>query len=130
MDARWQARAIRDNRLSSSQAGLLLLLLDAYRVTESAGGQVGVWGIRIHQLPDGTSRSKSAALSRSLRRLEDRGLVERRNQATGDQYSKPGEVDPDHVRLQHRTTHVRLTGEGRALAERLTDGPTHSVNRP
>jgi hypothetical protein len=51
--------------------------------------------------------SLQASISRSLRRLETRGLIERLNYVSG----------PKHA---GRTTHVALTELGRAIAERLT----------
>jgi hypothetical protein len=74
------------------------------------------WGIRITPLPAGTSRSESASQSRAIKRLEDRGLIQRRNQCSGDRYCAE-EYQP--VFRQHRTTHLRFTPEGRARAELL-----------
>jgi hypothetical protein len=104
-------------RLSPYQEGVLVWLLDHYRRIEATGKTVDVWGIDIGRRPPGTSRSESAADSRALRRLEDRGLIERRNFASGDRYG--GRVD--RKPHQHRTTHITLTATGRDLAERLTE---------
>jgi hypothetical protein len=53
-------------------------------------------------------------LSRSLRRPEDRGLLRRRNQVSGDKWDQGDDPLP-----KHRTTHLLLTAEGRALADWL-----------
>ena len=62
----------------------------------------------------GWTRADSATVSRSLRRLADRGLVERCNHATGTTL---------------RTTAARLTPLGVAAAERLTKCEPQNVNR-
>jgi hypothetical protein len=54
------------------------------------------------------TRADAAASSRALRRLERRGLVERL---------------PARPAGAHRTTHVRLTDRGRAVAEQLLFPP-------
>src|SRR5258707_3619688 len=56
----------------------------------------------------GLSRSESASRSRAIRRLEERGLVERYNYLTSAWGSEVG-----------RTTDLLLTDEGRALARTL-----------
>jgi hypothetical protein len=50
------------------------------------------------------SPTDRAVCSRSLRRLEQRGLVERKNERTG---------------ASRRTTNVRLTGRGRKIAKQI-----------
>jgi hypothetical protein len=56
--------------------------------------------------------ARRASCSRSLERLEKRGLVLRQNWRTGTRKSA---AEP-----HHRTTHVVLTGAGRAVAEGLS----------
>jgi DNA-binding HxlR family transcriptional regulator len=60
---------------------------------------------------DGLTRSESASMSRTLRRLEARGLVHRYNTISGD---------PPAV-AKRRTTDITLTPAGRKLAEKLAD---------
>jgi hypothetical protein len=109
------------DRLSEAQRNLLGWLLEQYRGTEAwiaatpAPQRERVrewnlfWGVRIGRLEAGTSRSESASTSRSLKRLEDRGLVIRHNI----------NADPEDGRVQHRTTSVTFTEAGRKLAELL-----------
>jgi len=88
-----------------------------------------IWG-----LPWRTTgtRSEQASMSRSLRRLEERGLVLRQNERTGNIDGRP-RLDPlgvlstsewcrrdkDDGRVA-RTDHVQILPAGIALAERLT----------
>jgi len=118
------------NRLSRSQVDFLVWLLAAYRQSEAWIEEHPVddddrqqwrrhgleWsGIHLPRQEDGISRTDSSSLSRSLRRLEDRGLIVRRNQTSGP---------PDEgFTVQHRTTHVAFTPAGRALAEELDAQP-------
>jgi acetolactate synthase regulatory subunit len=70
----------------------------------------GPWRTRVYwqyAMPISTSRSASASIARALRRLEERGFVERVNSAAGSTAKKI------------RTTHVELTDAGRTLAEQL-----------
>jgi hypothetical protein len=116
-------------KLSDEQRRLLAWMLRAYRWHEThdnndiAKADLRIWGIHSHNLAS-VSRSVSASMSRSLRRLEERGLIQRRNQCSGDRYCEGG------GRYESKkATHVKFTPEGRALAERLetvnssTNGP-------
>ena len=103
-------------RLSQLQKVLLEVVWDETRRLETtleARGEQGLlarvrcWGVEWYpsRWLDGSTPADRAVVSRALRRLEQRGLVERKNQRTG----KPG-----------RTTNVRLTDRGREIAKRLT----------
>jgi hypothetical protein len=81
-------------------------------------------GVPIRRLRDYGSdrgRSDSAACSRALKRLEQRGLIVRSNQTTGLPKGHPRggyvrmAVDEPHI----RTDMVLLTDAGRTEAERL-----------
>jgi hypothetical protein len=69
--------------------------------------RVREWGVEWHPSlwNDTWTPTDRAVLSRALRRLEQRGLVERKNERTGK---------------STRTTHVRLTERGREVAKWLT----------
>jgi hypothetical protein len=95
-------------RLSALQRTILVALLQG----EANGEAVHGWGVPWGGADGG--KSASAAASRALRRLEQRGLLHRRNYFTGDKYSDA--EDQRFVRPQVRTTHVALTPEGRAVA--------------
>ena len=71
----------------------------------SGGVSWGVEGDRVFQ----------ASVSRSLRRLERHGLLQRLHYAAGRVSESP---EP----TLHRTTHVCLLPAGLVLAQRLTDG--------
>jgi DnaB-like helicase N terminal domain len=82
------------------------------RVLETKGmtgllARVQYWGIEWYPSRghDRWTPTDRAVVSRALRRLEQRGLVERKNECTG----QPG-----------RTTNVRLTERGREIAKQLT----------
>ena len=68
------------------------------------------------------SRADAAAFSRSVRRLEQRGLLFRDNEARGvpalGGMRRTTLAEPPPL----RTTHLKLTDAGRALAQRLTNG--------
>jgi len=115
-------------RLSQQQEDFLVWLLDRYRDLETPGrlteyGKHSLthWGVRLPRFENGTSRSECASFSRAIRRLEQRGLVERWNTDSGNR--ETGMVakltDTPNV-ASHRTTNIRLTPAGRELAERLT----------
>jgi hypothetical protein len=116
------------NHLSDFQIAVLAWMLRAYRHAEAVNSRPGQpvnryeiaqlehWGVHIWK-PRPTSRAGSAARSRALRRLEARGLIERRNSIGGDQYS--GGV----WNKQHRTVELRFTPKGRTLAEQLETPP-------
>lgn len=115
-------------QLSPEQEQFLKWMLFVHRMEDQMRAGTGKvqleeWGVKLKNLPRGADRSRSASRSRMLRRLEERGLVERRNRSSGDRYSEDPE-DTLEVReelglVQHRTTHVRFTEKGREVAERL-----------
>jgi hypothetical protein len=97
-------------RLSPDQQHILLHI---YRRCQEAHQAAGAHDAPIWWRVAG-NRSEQASASRSLRRLEARGLVQRvHHRAAG-----PGREPPEHVRF--RTTHVCLTRDGRDMAQRLT----------
>lgn len=123
-------------RCSEAQRMILTFLLRETLAMEASRHDadriaVSTWGIRWSPKSWGGSWSPAlrASVSRALRRLADRGLVDRLNQVSGtrDQTVKGDEARPGWVGddedypSSFRTTHVRLTAAGRALAERLTD---------
>ena len=115
-------------RLSDQQADFLCWLLVAYRdlpdeLAALHRRQVDHMGVPVGRLPKGTSRAESASMSRALRRLEDRGLIERRNWLAGLAFRPAGQFNDGN----RRTTHVRLTAEGWDLAERLTAGRAFEI---
>jgi hypothetical protein len=67
------------------------------------------WGVSWPRLP--RSRSEDSSRSRSLRRLEQRGLVLRQSYVHGK--LRRSQEDP-----HGRTTHVQLTPEGRSMVSR------------
>lgn len=87
--------------LSWQQATILRILYECYQKQAPRTRDIdGVeWG-------PGLSRVRAASVSRSLRRLEERGLIERWTTGVGS-----------------RTTHVHLRPAGIALAQRLTHAP-------
>ncbi len=99
------------SRLSVRQQRILLWLL-ARVVVEAAGQEKQHIVVRWERTAK--TRSESACVSRSLKRLEDRGLVERLNETTDDL-----ETVERKRRGTHRTTHVCLSQRGRMVAARL-----------
>ena len=109
-------------------------LLVRIRNAELHGAVSPGWGVfwRCIQ-PRRPTRSCAAAVSRSIRRLEERGLVRRRNQMSGDRWSVeirtrqiaasdwPLPVHPDDLVVpdSHRSTHIELTAEGHRTADWL-----------
>jgi hypothetical protein len=113
-----------DRGLSRLQRDILCAVWRAYQaeaphdrpLSDRDGMVLGHWGIpwsgrhvkvtRRDQSWTGRGQSarQRAADSRALRRLEYRGLIVRRNRIGDGRY----------------TTHVRLTDEGKAVAQRLT----------
>jgi hypothetical protein len=93
------------SRLSPQQQHILVHVYQT--VQDPAPGEQGVmaWGVD----GDGSFR---ASTSRSLRRLERHGLVHRLHRTAGRPRESPGTC-------RHRTTHIRLTASGLALARRL-----------
>ncbi len=102
------------------------ILVAVWRATE-AGFAERCWGVPWGRLlPPNRSRSFCAAVSRALKRLEDRGLVRRRNKLSGDKHQQPVEFAgrvriPDPPPAHHRSTHVLLTDEGLAIARTLAE---------
>jgi hypothetical protein len=99
---------VKDNvQLSDLQRQVLLDMLRREREVEegkaTAAGATWLHGRRYR-----VSRSESASRSRAIRRLEERGLVERYNYLTRAWGKDVG-----------RTTDLLLTGEGRKLARTL-----------
>ncbi len=100
--------------LSLDQALILGQLFKAHKERDAAG-TLTVWGVPI--LTAG-SASYRASVSRSLRRLEARGLILRQNNVS----NIPGlsgrrrSADDPH----RKTTHVAFTDIGLAYMERLT----------
>jgi hypothetical protein len=86
------------------------ILVHVYREVQEADQPQGTaplvsWGV------EGT-RSFQASTSRSLKRLERQGLLQRLH------YVAPGRELPENV--HHRSTHVSLTLAGLVLAQQLT----------
>ena len=98
-------------RLSKGQRKVLLWLF-AHSIVESEGREGRPADVRWKR--SARTRAQSACVSRTLKRLEDRGLVERLNDATD-----AAETVERKRRGTHRTTHVRLSGQGRVVAARL-----------
>ena len=110
------AAFIPEARLSQLQKTILeLVWAETYRLETAleARGQRGLlarvqdWGVdwAPTRWADPWTPADRAVISRALRRLEQRGLVERKNEVTN---------------TPRRTTNVRLTDRGREVAKRLT----------
>jgi hypothetical protein len=123
-------------KLSKDQRAILLHL---YRLHLEAQPRIGLapWGVTWKT--SGT-RSEQASISRSLRRLEARGLILRQNSRSGNNataYPAPNGAMSfgrarqagDGRRARSRTTDVLLLHEGVEVAERLTNIATENVNR-
>ena len=95
-------------RLSQQQQHILVHVYRKVQETDQTALTPGV-------VPRGTEgdRTFQASVSRSLRRLEAHGLLQRLHDAAGR-----GRVSPEAT--QHRTTHVCLLPAALALAHRLT----------
>ncbi len=78
---------------------------------------VGIWGVRWNS--GSNSPSDAAAISRALRRLEDRELVLRQNQHSTNARTTKDQPAPT------RCISVLLTGTGRAVAESLESQPVN-----
>ena len=112
-------------KLSGDQRRILTELLSYYRRREEAGGngaaQVRIWGVPLKWL-QGTKQyctaADSAAFSRSIRRLEARGLVLRNNSQSGV-LSGPsrGRTRRSIDEPIARADHLLLTDMGRQVAE-------------
>jgi hypothetical protein len=72
---------------------------------------VEVWGAHWHATDREDTPSRRASVSRSLRRLERRGLVHRSNDVTAGKGCR------------WRTTHVSLTEAGKAVYQELKQAP-------
>src|SRR4029453_414445 len=105
-----------NDALSSLQQKLLLAIADRYQQGPIEKG----WGVR-YRVKAGLKRTQQAAYARALKRLERRGLVERKNVVSGPA--------PNEFFRKHRTTHVVLLPAGFALVERLTQASFPCVNR-
>lgn len=92
-------------RLSQQEKAILAAMLGLKR----AGYCEPYWGVRLRWLRRAPTRSQAASLSRSLRRLEARGLVQRRNQSSAS---------------PRRSTHVAFSAAGEAVAETLAEAET------
>lgn len=108
------------SKLSRQQRHILDVLWEQTTYIEGHGNEfakamLNYWGVRWYPAKgfDDWKRSDSATISRALRRLEHRGLVERKNEIS------------DRV---GRTTRVKLTAAGIAIAKRLTKTQSENVN--
>ena len=118
--------------LGQLQEEILRRMLEAYERLEAPGPgaeysrrSLEAWGVRWDHLRNAAgweTPSQAAAASRALRRLEDRGLLRRRNQHSGDRYMNHNPFSYDPLAHKHRTTHAQFTPDGRAEATRLTKG--------
>ena len=77
------------------------------------------WGVRWHGLYGQGTRSEQASLSRTLARLESRGLILRQNWASGS-------PDTDGLRTSKTEAHIRMSNvliltAGVDLGQRLTN---------
>lgn len=110
--------------LSDDQQAILEWLLDNQPLSTRAP-----WGIRWQPGKWGliNSRSASAAYSRTLKRLEERGLVLRQNRQSGNPLTRCARETSDEP--HNRTTHVLLTEIGVQVAEWLTKPRTDFVNQ-
>jgi len=111
-------------KLSKVQRDLLAFLY----VEHLAGGAGPGYDGCIYWRTEGTD-SDRAALSRSLRRLEQRGLLLRLNfvSGMGERYGlamRRSKNDP-----HNRTTHIRLLPEGVKVGRRLSNEADSDVNR-
>jgi len=100
------------SKLSRQQKRLLITSLAYWEYIEANGNDLAkleleFWGIPWHpaKRQDNWTRADSVIISRSLRRLEHRGLVERKNNISGSRL---------------RTTMVKFTPLGLEVAKQLT----------
>ena len=78
------------------------------------------------------TRSEQASVSRTLARLEPRGLILRQNYVSGRPDTENGAIRTSAVDPHNRTTSVVLLRAGITLAKRLTTSrrmPTHKASR-
>ena len=114
-----QKQILRSLRQSEIEASLSL--------SDYGKSLLRVWGVPWSAVKTRrSSRSQASAHSRALYRLEQRKLVERRNQNSGDRYCPERSegfdgtiVEREPIPEHHRTTNVRLTDAGRNLADEL-----------
>lgn len=106
------------NTLSAYQRSVLLATLKATcywsEHSERMRREVKMHGVHLGRRHNGTSRAISAARSRAIRRLEERGLICRINDVSGDKYWGTWSDSK-----QTRTVYIRLTALGRRTAEVL-----------
>lgn len=88
---------------------LTFLYRETLVLDERGSNRARYWGVRWR--PHAETPTAQAALSRAVRRLEQRGLLVRKNERTGG--NRNGRPIP------WRTTHLQLTAEGKQTAERL-----------
>lgn len=98
------------NGLSIDQALWLRAFYKGYCRQVETMDKPSVWGMQY--VASGTPANR-ASVSRTLRRLEQRGLILRHNDITGGKRSSP--KDP-----VVRTTHVEFTAAGLEYMQRLT----------
>lgn len=110
--------------LSDDQLSILEWLFDNVPTSNLAP-----WGIRWQPGKWGLTDSPSsrAAYSRTLKRLEVKGLVLRQNQTSGSPVTQ--EARRSSAEPHNRTTHVLLTELGVQVSKWLTKDETSFVNR-
>ena len=110
-------------KLSAQEVHILLWLAERHPLVHPLNA---AWGVR-WRVGDATA-SVRASLSRSLRRLELRGLVLRQDDWSGN--PETGKARQTAAEPHQRTTHVQLLPAGIEMAERLTNRGAEFVNRP
>ena len=107
-------------KLSWLQKRILQAILEYTTLIETSNNDhakalLNIWGVPWYPAKgqEDWERSDSAIISRALRRLEARGLVERNN---------------DITRNGRRTTRVKLTPLGLSIAKRLTKTDSENVS--
>ena len=113
--------------LSAQQRHVLIYI---YTVWTGLSDYGRVWGVR---WATSSSRSEAASLSRTLRRLEERGLILRQNASQGNN-TTPGfegrvRMVGDGRQKGSRTLSVTMLPAGIEMAKRLTTESTGDVNR-
>lgn len=96
--------------LSDQQRDVLCAILEGYDRMADAG-EVEPWGVPWHSR--GHTAAERASRSRTLRQLEERGLVVRQNRVSGPYRQGPEDPFPG------RTTHVTPTERARQCVEEL-----------
>jgi hypothetical protein len=97
------------DKISDQQRDVLTWLLNAYHA-----GTATAFGVPYYT---GGGPSSRASMSRTLARLERRGLVLRQNPNTGEREPRTAASDPK----ANRTSHISFTPLGRAVATHLSD---------